>query len=66
MSYLGPGMYTEAENLRAIGRGEYLKSVAESPCDWCGAVPPDPGFTMVHPCRYPIGHLGRHEWQRGR
>lgn len=64
MSYLGPGMYTEAENLRAIGRGEYLKSVAESPDDWCGAVPPD--NTVVLPCRYPIDHPGRHEWQRGR
>lgn len=58
-----PGIYTEEESLRAIGRGEYLKGVAETPEDWCGAVPAEAG---VMPCRYPVMHQGRHEWQRGR
>lgn len=59
-----PGIYTEAEDAKAVGQGEYLKGVAESPEDWCGAVPPSPGVVM--PCRYPVMHPGRHEWQRGR
>jgi hypothetical protein len=58
--FLGPGVYTERENALAITRGEYLKAVAESPEEWCGAQCPTEDLT----CRLPDGHSGRHEWQR--
>lgn len=60
MSYIGPGIYTAVEEGRAVAAGEYLKSVRESPDEWCGAAEP------VGPrvCSLPVGHPGRHDWQR--
>lgn len=52
-------MYTEAENLVAIQRGEYAKGVEESMDEWCGA-------TSVggRVCWLEKGHRGKHAWEK--